>query len=193
MSAKVVFSTLALATTMSGVAVAPAVGGATGGTVATSTGGEARCRYAATQVGRFGWTEARLRRIVVTPPTVYGTTRGQTVGWRFVVQRSIDGGAWSLTYRSPVQTATASPSRAASFSKLDVDVALPRPPAGADWDLWDVHYRVTLKTFWYRADGTVEQRSSHRFERHSIYVDGVLHDTWAETCQGEIRQFFDGP
>lgn len=158
----------------------------------SSHGSQARCRYEATQIGRFGWTEADLRRIVVTAPTIYGTRRGQTVGWRFVVQRSIDRGPWRVTYRSPIQKATAGPSRAALFTRMGVDVAVPKPPAGADWDAFRVHYRVVLKTFWYRADGTIQARGSHLFDDHRHYVDGVFEFT-DEFCRGEIRQFFDGP
>ena len=155
-------------------------------------GSQARCRYEATQVGKFGWTEALLRRIVVIPPTMYGLTRGQTVGWRFAVQRSIDSAGWERTYRSPIQRTTAGPNRPASFTKMGVGVGLPGIPPGADWDLNDVHYRVVLKMFWFRSDGSVQQRVTHGFSSHRHYVDGEYH-YGEQYCAGEIRQFFDGP
>jgi hypothetical protein len=189
-------SPLGLATlvVMSFVAAGPTAAASGESALASSSqGSQTRCRYEATQVGSFGWTEAKLRRIVVTPPQIYGLSRGQTVGWRFVVRRSIDYGPWKVTYQSPVQKATAGPNRAASFSKQGVAVALPSIPSGSDWDHWDVHYRVVLKMFWYRSDGSLQQTASHVFSRYNTYVDGVLENTWAESCQAEIRQFFDGP
>jgi hypothetical protein len=146
-----------------------------------------KCRYEATAGGRYGWTEARLRRIAVPPPLLYAVRARQTVGWRFVVQRSIENGPWTVTYRSPIQKSTAYSDRPASFTKMVVDVKLP-----AVDDKNDVEYRTLMKMFWYRSDGTTEYKVSDLAEYYELFVDG-RYEFSDSTCRGEIRQFFDGP
>jgi hypothetical protein len=145
------------------------------------------CRYRSIAGGTFGWTTARLRRIKVDPPSMWSIRAKQKVGWRFVVQRSVDDAPWTVTYRSPLQKSTAYADRAASFTKMAVDVKLP-----AVSDKSEVAYLVVIKAFWYRADGTKEYKIRDLQERYFHYVDG---EYWFEEgyCAGEIYQFFDGP
>ncbi|CAN5640265.1 hypothetical protein BH23CHL6_BH23CHL6_08530 [soil metagenome] len=145
------------------------------------------CRYEAISGGTYGWTTARLRRIRVDPPEMWAMRAKQKVGWRFVVQRSVDDASWTVTYRSPLQKSTAYADRAASFTKMVVDVKLPAVP-----DKADVAYRVVIKAFWYRSDGTKEYKIRDQIDSYDLYVDGEYAFTEA-SCAGEIRQFFDGP
>ena len=143
------------------------------------------CRYEAKSGGSFGWTTARLRRIRVDPPQIWATRTRQTVGWRFVVRRSIDNAPWTVTYRSPIQKGTAYSDRPASFTKMVVDVKLP-----AIEDKTDVEYRVVLKMFWYRTDGTTQHKVSDESENYDLYVDGN-YEFSDSSCRGELRQFFN--
>ena len=145
------------------------------------------CRYEAIEGGTFGWTTARLRRIRVDPPSMWAMWARQKVGWRFVVQRSVDDAPWTVTYRSPLQKSTAFADRAASFTKMAVDVKLPAVP-----DKADVAYQVILKLFWYRSDGTTKYKIREQIDDYDAYVDGDYWFTDAP-CAGEIHQFFDGP
>src|SRR5687767_247248 len=79
-------------------------------------GAEARCKYHETSGGKYGWTEALLKKIAVRPPTLYAKRSKQVVGWRFAVQRSLNrqNGPWAVTYGSPIQKRTATTSRAAA-------------------------------------------------------------------------------
>jgi hypothetical protein len=144
------------------------------------------CRYRAVSVGRFGWTTARLKRIRVDPPSMWAMRAKQKVGWRFVVQRSIDSAPWKVTYRSPIQKSTAYSDRPASFSKMVVDVKLPSVK-----DKTRVEYRVTIKAFWYRSDGSTEYKLRDLIDVYDFYVDGEYHFTDEPSCRGEIRQYFN--
>ena len=152
------------------------------------------CRYEATQVGQFGWTEARLKRIGVRPPEMFaleGST--QRVSWRFFVERYIgsDPHTAKQTYRSPRQYATATKDEAARFSPMGVDVNL--PTVSGDHDLTDVHYVVLMKKVWYNTDGTVHLSGLGSRGVYRVYVDGEFHRSSSdfEGCAGEIRQFFN--
>lgn len=144
------------------------------------------CRYRAVSGGTFGWTTARLKRLRVDPPSMWAMRTRQRVGWRFVVQRSIDTAPWKVTYRSPIQKATAYSDRPASFSKMVVDVKLP-----AVNDKTRVEYRLTIKAFWYRSDGSTEYKISDLIDEYDFYVDGQYHFTDWPSCRGEIRQYFN--
>src|SRR4051812_30004143 len=71
-------------------------------------GAVVRCRYDVTVPGTYGWTEALLKKIVVHPPTVPKTSSDQRVGWRFIVERTLDREftPWLVVYRSPRQRAS---------------------------------------------------------------------------------------
>ena len=159
----------------------------------SSFGAEARCRYHETAGGKYGWTAALLKKIAVRPPTLDAKSGQQVVGWRFVVQRSLDRqrGPWIVTYRSPIQKRPATTTTPAAFDAMRVAVTVPTNVE----DQAFVWYTVTLKLFWYRADGRVASKVSYLFPQYRMYVDGVDQGNWAleDYCPGEARQFFDGP
>ena len=63
---------------------------------------------------------------------------------------------WTTTYRSPIQKATAYSDVKASFDSMSVPVRVPA-------DSWDdpYIYRVRVKMFWYRSDGSVQGTAKH--------------------------------
>jgi hypothetical protein len=116
------------------------------------------CRYKALSEGPTSF-EGKLNRIVVRPPKMRSISTSQRVGWRFIVQRSKDGGAWKRTFRSPIQKARAYSNTNASFSRMSVKVNVP-PDGLSDEFIASYSYRVIVKMIWYRPDGT--QRGSAR-------------------------------
>ena len=119
-----------------------------------------------------------LERIDVKPPRLYALNSSTaTVGWRFIVERqrfdqSFTG--WKQTYKSPLQTAQASLTTAAPLTTMGVKVKLPAlaPDWSGDWN--DVYYRVKLKLFWYRANGTIQQALTHKMNHYENWIDGEL-------------------
>jgi hypothetical protein len=164
----------------------PSASPATAGVI--DYGAIASCRYRITQEGSYGWTAARLKKIVVSPPTVAKKDGTRTVGWRFIVQRSLDRTStpWRVTYRSPLQRE----GKSADFTPMRVGVTVPAErdtPNGQD----HVWYRVVLKMFWYRADGSVQAKIKHVMYDMYVVVDGEEYvDSY---CPGLAQQFFDGP
>jgi hypothetical protein len=117
-------------------------------------GSTVKCHYEVTaREPGPSWSEAQLRRIVVVPPQMPAMTTTQSVGWRFVVTRSMAasrGEPYLFRYRSRIQRDVSD----ISFTKMFVDVQLPGDPE-ADRD---VAYHVTLKMYWYAADGSVQNK-----------------------------------
>ena len=147
---------------------------------AATTDFESRARCYSRTIGggptKLYW-ECELRRILTTAPKVYGLRAGQTVGWRFIVERRIGEGSWSVRYRSPIQKASASPTKRASFSAMDVKVVVP-PGSG-----YEVMYRVAVKAFWYRPDGTVQRSQKQAVQTYALWIDGKYR--WKESgCAG---------
>jgi hypothetical protein len=127
--------------------------------------GGAICRYK--QVPSSYAYEAKLKWIDVRPPKVRSTSGSQAVGWRFLIERrSYDGATfspWVVTYRSPVQRDVTNTTTNASFSTLGVRVAVP----STSYDEYPGYaYRVQIKMFWFRADGTVGGTATHLVERY---------------------------
>jgi hypothetical protein len=151
-------------------------------------GNTAECRYRAPGNGpAYNW---RLSRLVVKPPVLYAKKRSQQVGWRFAVNRSIwaDGqpGPLKVTYRSPIQKRTATPTNAANFTTQDVDVALPNGVSERD-----VEYTVTLKLFWYRSDGSIGSRDTYLMPWMKLVHNGTYYDgDYSHSCWGG---FYEGP
>jgi hypothetical protein len=86
-----------------------------------------------------------------------GTRNNQLVAWRFIVERS-GTGPWNfqVTYRSPNQWGTAHTDSPALFSRMSVPVNVP------DGDTF--FYRVKVKMFWYRRDGSIQGTGVHRVD-----------------------------
>jgi hypothetical protein len=129
-----------------------------GATPATATdqvnqyGSRVNCLYSVTQRTNGSWTRAKLKHLDVKPPTMKAIVgSSETVRWRFWVLRSTNGDSAhpTVTYYSPWQTGTATPSTAAHFSTMGVDVAVPRngDPAGTS-------YQVKLVMQWFNAHET---------------------------------------
>lgn len=119
------------------------------------------CRLA--QVEPMWWM---LDRISVRPPMVRGTRDDQRVAWRFIVQRSPIAGwpetvgrpyDWKVTYRSPRQFGTGHVHSPAKLSRMAVPVVVPGPHAHGD----TYAYRVKVRMFWYRANGTLQGKATH--------------------------------
>jgi hypothetical protein len=148
-------------------------------------GNTVECRYKAG--GNGPAYEFKLRRLTVTPPEVYSKTAHQTVGWRFVVTRSIyyEGeGPWRVTYRSPIQRAPATTTHAAAFTAQTVQVELPVEPRRAT-------YHVTLKLYWYRSDGTVHSTTTYLMPWMKWYQNGrYYYGDYDDVCPGG---FYVGP
>jgi hypothetical protein len=126
-----------------------------------------------TATGRFGvlalidnptWTPATciyepgtnpdLKRIRVRKPIVFARDRragrvdSQTVGWRFFLEHSDDLATWTRSYRSPIQTRTATDVTNADFRGMAHSFTSVHP-----------YYRVKVRAFWYR-NGDVEGTST---------------------------------
>jgi hypothetical protein len=133
-----------------------------------------------------------LKRIDVNPPRLYALNASTaTVAWRFIVERqrfdqSVSPAPWKQTYKSPLQKAQASPTAAAPFTTMSVKVMLPAlaDPENFTWN--EVYYRVTLKLFWYRADGTIQQAVIHKMKHYENWIDGdyVWSDQGDYSCPG---------
>jgi len=149
-------------------------------------GAVANCRYKVTAEYLGTWTKAVLRRIAIDPPTIAKTAGTKSVGWRFIVERSLDRGdtPWVVTYRSPIQRASSS----AGLSRMRVGVSVPaedQSPNGRD----HIYYRVILKLFWYRADGSVQNKVSHQMDDMHVFV---ADEEWIDSiCQGAYLQYVD--
>jgi hypothetical protein len=114
---------------------------------------------------------ARLRKITVTPPEMFAKSGQQTVGWRFVVRRTINEGDYpshQVTYTSPIQTRTATTSEAADFDLQRVAVTL----STSVEDQRDVFYQVVLKLYWYRANGSVQSSTTYLMPDYTVRVKG---------------------
>jgi hypothetical protein len=167
-------------TVVAGSAATPAAAGV------IDYGAIAQCRYKVTQGEEF-WTEALLKKIAVQPPTIAKTAGTTGVGWRFIVQRSLDRGntPWVVTYRSPVQRASSS----AGLTPMRVVVNVPaddQTPSGRD----HVWYRVILKLFWYGAGGSVQNKVTHQMTdmHYVIPFDGYTDDFIDSKCDGLATQ-----
>lgn len=156
-------------------------------TPAPDYGTTARCRYEITAAGQFGWTEADLRRVRLTPPEMYAQSGTQAVGWGFLVRRSMnrDNGPWRVVGRSRIQMGSATTTTAAAFSLMRVGVTIP-----AIDEPEFVHYRVVLKMFWFNGDGSIASKVSHPMPHIEINVDGNTRGNGGgDYCPGRVLQF----
>jgi hypothetical protein len=170
---------------MAALATMVGIGPALAGTAPPDYGSTVLCKYRTNSPGPA--FTARLKRINVSPPAMLAKSGQQTVGWRFVVRRTIDE-VWRdypshhVTYRSPIQKATATTVKAADFDSMGVDVALPTTV-----DPRDVYYEVVIRMTWYRPDGSVNSAISYLMPDYTVRVRG---DGWAyteggyDTCEG---------
>ena len=171
---------------------AAATGAALGDPV--DTGSVATCRYrvvdhvpADNPYGESGI--GVLRKIVVTPPRMYGLTNWDApVSWRFVVYKSWDwyhGGTWKLFYKSPQQYGTASTSTPADFTKM---MYRPPTPRNDDVDLpSNTSYRVEIRMTWWNPDSPVIfSRLSYLLTENNVVVDNVEYLENLQMCYYRI-------
>jgi len=143
------------------------------------------CRYKAPGPGPA--YEFRLKKFVVTPPVLYANSGTQTVGWRFVVTRAKNWGGdpWKITYRSPIEKASATTAQAAAFTSKSVDVAIPNVE-----NVTSVWYHVTLKLYWYKADGSVASQTTYLMPWMKWIMNGHYYGDYDHICQAG---FYEGP
>lgn len=123
----------------------------------TYSDGGAKCVYEVTFEDQ-GARWVRLAKVAVYPPRIRAISAKQKVGWRFIVLRSQDQGPWGATYRSPIQKATAYSDAKAKFSPMGIKVIVPPPST----QFSNRHlYRVVVKMFWFRADGSQQGSAKH--------------------------------
>jgi hypothetical protein len=130
-----------------------------------------------------GTEVAKLKRIDVKPPDMYGVPGAGTqwVGWQYKVQRQITGfsgpGPWKTTYTSDIfKTQTdGNPNHRAAFGSDSVKVHVPYE-YGADAS---ATYRVKSKLFWYRNNSSTDitGTASGRYQWYVAYVglDSIKH------------------
>jgi len=129
----------------------------------TDANGGAKCSYVTTSQGEtfHNW---QLRRLDVRPPRMRAISGQQTVGWRFIVDRSTDDeGPWTTTFRSRIQKRTTSTSSNAAFSTMGVKVNVPSTD--------DFYYRIRVKMFWFTPKGGHQGTSTHSIDFYRVQND----------------------
>ncbi len=133
----------------------------------------AECRYKgnlASPGGSYSYV-GKLKYIDVRPPKVRAISGTQQVGWRFIVQRAKGFGTWRTTYTSPIQKKSATAGRNALFTHMGIKVRVPprssSPDAGPSFN-----YRVLVKMYWYRPNGTTQGTAKHEVEFYYIVHGG---------------------
>lgn len=109
----------------------------------------------------------KLTYIEVRKPRVNAISGTQRVGWRFIVQRTelvAPSAPWVTTYKSPVQRANATVTTIAPFTNMGIKVNLPADSSAEDPGYT---YRVRVKMFWYRDDGTTKGTAVHQVEEYA--------------------------
>jgi hypothetical protein len=148
-------------------------------------GNTAECRYKAPGDGpAFNF---RLKKIVVTAPVLYGKkSTPQTVGWRFIVTRSMnsESGPWTETYRSPIQKRSATTTTPADFSAMSVGVVIPDVE-----NVVTVHYHVTLKLLRYRNDGSLKSKVTYLMPYYK-WIENGEGGYWDAICPAG---YYNGP
>jgi len=129
-------------------------GGAIGSYSYTDTAGAtgARCEYGLAVPGANG---NDLDRIMVDHPIVFSKAGQRTVGWRFIVQRSLNvggTGGWRTIHASTFQKRSATTSSPASFT--DRSFLIPTDK--------DFHFRTLVVIRWYEAGSSTDVAGSVR-------------------------------
>jgi hypothetical protein len=148
-----------------------------------SPGADCLYRYQARGSGYF------LRHITVDPPNVRAVPgQGeQQVGWSFTVDlrtRALSDDPWSdweHRYTSPVMKTSTDPDHDASFSAMGVRVVT----SGDSNPDYKFFYRVTVKAFWYRANGGVMGTAKMRLEWFKTFMGGDS-DKQRWSCTGHV-------
>ena len=166
-------SAIVLSIVVAGAVAADGTTGQVGHYVFTDSASKpgATCVYNTT-----GGSEAFLNSVVVRAPSVWwpdtssssNTQHGQ-VGWKAIVKEGSPG-SWSTIASSSVQKKTAyedhpfhDPADKAPFTNLTVSFTSNK----------FMNYLVTVKVFWYRADGSVKGTATHDVVHYRDRIDGT--------------------
>jgi hypothetical protein len=140
-----------------------------------STYGASLCGYTGTGSPPSGYSyEGELDTLAVRPPKVRAISGSQKVGWRFTVQRRSEDElsamwfSWVDRYRSPIQRKVTNSTTNAAFTWMDVDVNVPTSSFEATPRY---QYRVLVKMFWFRADGSIQGTATHRVDWYTSWYD----------------------
>lgn len=149
----------------------------------SSSKGGAICQYKGIYPSPGGYSyEGKLKWIDVRPPKVRAIAGVQKVGWRFMVERqrlANSVGPWVLRYTSRIQTDMTNSNTNASFSMKGINVVV--PTSGAD-DSPEYLYRVKVKMFWYKPNGSVQGTATHLVENYrQVYNDWPIGDDTVTT------------
>lgn len=140
----------------------------------------AACKYGTIDGDDFAG-HAKIKRILVTPPTMFAKSGHKKVGWRFEVNRTYLSDPAETTYQSSTRTAIATTTSPASFQQMNVGVVVPN----IDEPSW-LTYRVTIKLFWYRANGSVQSKTSFLMPSYNLHYNGEW-DNGYSRCDPIIR------
>jgi hypothetical protein len=141
-------------------------------------GSRVRCynrTIAGSPTGQY-W-EWGLRRLYVTAPLFAALDEGQGVGWRFIVQRKVGDGAWSVRYRSPIAKGNASADGTVDLSPMDVGVTVPP-------DAFNAFYRVVVKVYWFRPNGSTQTTAKQGLNEYRVWIDGQFRWKQGGFCEG---------
>jgi hypothetical protein len=156
--------------------------------VDTQADAGARCIYRTVSQPGAEIYIGRLGRLHVNPPkmrTALATT--QKVGWRFIIQRAKDNGAFTRIYRSPIQVQRLRVNRESSFVPMGTDVTVPKASRHENRHT----YRVMVKMFWYASDGTVSGGALHQLSWYELVLRGETERTWTPTCDAWTSWYLD--
>jgi hypothetical protein len=170
-----------------------AIGGIAPATFAATSdnghGAQAVCRYGEIDpADTNGNTGMRIKRVDVLPPTLYGHYPGQTVGWRFVVQRwysdlSTFAGPWKRIYASSIQSSVAYPDQAGVFSAMSARIrfvhGIDRWPYG-----YSTVFRAIAAFYWYDDQGGIETWERFTMGVYPVYRNGIYQFTSYGQCEG---------
>jgi len=140
----------------------------------------AKCTYTS---GDAPWLLTSFR---VRAPFVFAIDRNEKrnrelVGWRFLIDtynpNDPNEGA-HIFYRSPLQTAWAYDDTPAPFSAMSVTPDVPDN---------DYQYRLFVKMFWYRADGSVRGSSVHVITQYKHVYDASSYVGYGN-CAGTLYE-----
>ena len=151
---------------------APGRAGGSPGEDPAEYGTAAACRYTSTNVPGIGATY-RLRRIVVEPPSeLYPRRPGQSVGWRFVIQRSetVDQ-PYERIFAGRIHTSSATLNQPGAFTTKSARISWADPVENTH--IYGHFFRAIAKFYWYSADGTLRRIERHVLSPYEMYVDGV--------------------
>jgi hypothetical protein len=110
---------------------------------------------------------SKLYRMYISAPHVKAIAGSghEKVGFRYVIQRSHNGGAFRKFYTSPIVTSVTDTTHNAGFGQDSHNISIPYA-YGTD----SAQYRVILKSFWYQGESgtTLRGTATGRVEWYAI-------------------------